>query len=406
MRQAENEMLTRVGNGTPAGELLRRYWHPVCISTELTDDRPVMRVKMLGECLVAFRMPLREGETQYRYGLVAEQCSHRSASLAYGVVEEDGIRCPYHGWKYDPKGACLETPPEPADWAYKNEIQHTAYPVQKLAGLLWAYMGPLPAPLLPRWDVLVREDGKRSIFKESIMNCNWLQPMENSVDPSHLYWLHGYRYGSSVRDPLIGRAQYEEKHEFDVFEHGILKRRIAEKGVDEHPLVFPTILRNLTAGRKPVDGSQEYTYRHDLQIRVPLDDTHTRVYRVNFFPNKTDRSHPDDDVPVEIKLLKTDSGEGAWPMDVPIAQYDTAIIGAQDSMVWETQGPVTDRTKEHLGHADRGIVVLRKLLREQIEIVQKGGEPMNVFRDPAKNQMIDLPVINERIGVKRPQAAE
>ena len=146
MKQAENELLTRVGKGTPAGELLRRYWHPVCVSGELTDENPLKRVLILGENLVVFRMPLKEGETTHRYGLVAEQCSHRSASLAYGRVEEDGIRCPYHGWMYGADGTCLETPPEPPDWAYKNEIQHAGYPVEKLGGLLWTYMGPKPVP--------------------------------------------------------------------------------------------------------------------------------------------------------------------------------------------------------------------------------------------------------------------
>src|SRR5581483_2952223 len=406
MRQAENEMLTRVGKGTPAGELLRRYWHPVCVSAELTDENPIMRVKLLGESLVAFRMPMRDGETEPRYGLVAEQCRHRLASLAFGVVEDDGIRCPYHGWKYDAQGTCLETPPEPADWAYKNEIRQPAYPVQKLGGLLWTYMGPQPVPLLPRWDVLVREDGKRLIYKESIMDCNWLQPMENSVDPSHLYWLHGYRYGSNARDPLLRQAQYEEQHEFEIFEHGILKRRVTSKGVDEHPLVFPTILRNLTGGPRPKDDSEAATYRHDLQIRAPLDDTHTRVYRVNFFPNKTDRSLADEDAPFELRQLKFDQGQTWPPMELDTPKYDTSIIGAQDSMAWETQGPITDRTQEHLGHGARGLVMLRKLLREQIEIVQKGGEPINVFRDPKKNIRIDLPVINERIGLGRAQAAE
>jgi 5,5'-dehydrodivanillate O-demethylase oxygenase subunit len=413
MKQAENEMLTRVGRGTPAGELLRRYWHPVCATAEFTDENPIKRFRLLGEDLVAFRLPLQDGESRYRYGVVAERCSHRLASLAYGRVEADGIRCPYHGWKYGTDGTCLETPPEPKEWAYKNEIRHTSYPTEKLGGLLWTYMGPQPVPLVPRWDVLVREDGKRFIFKESIMDCNWLQAMENSVDPSHLYWLHGYRYGagtrvrygSGSRDPLYDRkAQYEEKHEFILFEHGILKRRITSKGKDEHPLLFPNILRNLTGGPRPIGESQEKTFRHDLQIRVPLDDTHTRVYRVNFVPNATDRSPADQDVPFEIRQLKYN--QTLSPMELDTPRYDISITGAQDSMAWETQGAITDRAQEHLGHGDRGLVVLRKLLREQIEIVQQGGQPMNVFRDPEKNTRIDLPVINERIGLGRSQAAE
>jgi 5,5'-dehydrodivanillate O-demethylase len=395
MKQAENEMLTRVGRGTPAGELLRRYWHPVSIAGELTEEKAIKRVTLLGEKLVVFRLPLAEGEKQPRYGLVAEQCQHRRASLFYGRVEADGIRCPYHGWKYDLKGSCLETPPEPAEWAYKNEIRQTAYPVQKLAGLLWAYMGPQPVPELPRWDCLAREDGKRWVTIESVIDCNWLQPMENSVDPSHLYWLHGYTFGSGhLVDPQQKEkreAQYREKHEFILFEYGIMKRRITPNGTDEHPLIFPTALRHVS---NEVRGARAPVYRHNLQIRVPVDDTHTQVYRVNFIPNNTDRSPVDQDPPYEYRPLKTDG------------QYHWDVVSAQDSMAWETQGPITDRTQEHLGHADRGIVMFRKLLREQIEIVQKGGEPMGVFRDPAKAKFVDLPVINERIGLYRSQAAE
>jgi 5,5'-dehydrodivanillate O-demethylase oxygenase subunit len=395
MKQAENELLTLVGPGTPAGELLRRYWHPVSIAGELTEEKPTKRVTLLGEKLVVFRLPLQNGETQPRYGLVAEQCQHRRASLFYGRVEADGIRCPYHGWKYDLKGSCLETPPEPAEWAYKNEIRQPAYPVKKLAGLLWAYMGPDPIPELPHWDCLAREDGKRWVTIESVIDCNWLQPMENSVDPSHLYWLHGYTYGSGhLVDPQQKEkreAQYREKHEFILFEYGIMKRRITPNGIDEHPLIFPTTLRHVS---NEVRGERAPRYRHNLQIRVPLDDTHTQVYRVNFIPNETDRSPPDVDPPYEYRPLKTDG------------QYHWEVVSAQDSMAWETQGPITDRTQEHLGHADRGIVMLRKLLREQIEIVRKGGDPMGVIRDPAKAKFIDIPVINERIGLFRSQAAE
>ena len=181
----ENELLTRVGRGTPCGELLRRYWHPVAAAGELTDDKPIRPVKILGEDLVVYR------DKKGKYGLVGEHCPHRLASLAYGRVEVDGIRCPYHGWKYDHTGQCLEQPAEPPDSSFKDRIKHVAYPVQYLGGLLYAYLGPPPAPLLPRWDVLVWQRGKRWIVKESLIECNWLQPMENSVDPSHLFWLHG-----------------------------------------------------------------------------------------------------------------------------------------------------------------------------------------------------------------------
>jgi 5,5'-dehydrodivanillate O-demethylase oxygenase subunit len=388
MRQAENELLTQIGPGTPAGALMRRYWHPVSVAGELTEEQPTKRVRILGEDLVVFRLPLAPGETQVRYGLVAEQCQHRKASLFFGKVDCEGIRCPYHGWKYDLQGNCLETPPEPPDWAYKNEIHQTAYPVQKLAGLLFAYMGPAPAPELPRWDVLVREDGKRWITIESLLECNWLQPMENSVDPSHLYWLHG-----DTAQIGEGLGQYNEKHEFMPFEYGIYKRRIYPGKtpadppiVDEHPLIFPTILRHVT----PAPGGRKNGYRHAMQMRVPVDDTHTQVFRINFIPSATERSPVDQDAPYEYRANKDEHGE-----------YRLHIVGAQDAMAWETQGPIVDRTKEHLGHADLGIVMLRRLLKEQIEIVQQGGEPMGVIRDPAKNKMIHISVMNEMIGLSR-----
>jgi 5,5'-dehydrodivanillate O-demethylase len=174
MTREENDALTRVGAGTPAGELLRRYWHPVAAACEIDEDTPIKRVRILGEDLVVFQLRTRAEGEAVRYGLVEEQCSHRLVSLANGRVDTEGIRCPYHGWKFGPSGACLEQPAEPPDSTYKDRITHRAYPVQKLGGLLFAYMGPQPAPLLPRWDVLAREDGRRWGVIESVIDCNWL----------------------------------------------------------------------------------------------------------------------------------------------------------------------------------------------------------------------------------------
>lgn len=387
----ENDTLTLVGKGTPAGELLRRYWHPVAVAGELTEEKPIKAVKLLGESLVVFRQPPAPGQSQPRYGLVKEQCPHRLASLAFGRVDGEGIRCPYHGWKFDTAGNCIDLPAEPPGSPLKNKIHQPAYPVEKLAGLLYAYMGPLPAPLLPRWDVLAREDGKRWTVIESVIDCNWLQAMENSLDPSHLYWLHGmFEAKGHISDHS---KPYDEKHEFIRFEYGLSKRRITPGRkpsdppmVDEHPVLFPTTLRHVS---NEDSGSRiERRYRHNLQIRVPRDDTHTQVYRVNFVPSNSERSPAEQDPPFEYRPLKFANGE-----------YDMRIVGAQDSMAWETQGPRFDRSKENLGTSDVGITALRRLLKEQIEIVRNGGEPMGVVRDPAKNTMIDLNVINERIGL-------
>ena len=392
--QSENDMLTRVGAGTPAGELLRRYWHPIAIAAELTEEKPIKAVQVLGERLVVFRMPPAPGKTQPGYGLVAEQCPHRLASLAYGRVDCEGIRCPYHGWKFDPAGRCLEQPAEPRDSKYKDEIQQPAYLVEKFAGLLFAYMGPQPAPLLPHWDVLARDDGRRWIVEESVIDCNWLQAMENSVDPAHLFWLH------NTTGHLGGHMkQYEEQREFIRFEYGIMKRRTTPGKtpadppmVDEHPLVFPTILRHVSRDSK--DGPNgEKRFRHNLQIRVPIDDEHIKVYRVNFVPSGEHKSPPDQDPPHEYRPLKDEDGN-----------YFMDIVSAQDSMAWETQGAIADRSQEKLGVSDVGIVMFRKLLKEQIDIVKAGGDPMGVVRDAGKNGVIVIPVINERMGLTRDAA--
>jgi 5,5'-dehydrodivanillate O-demethylase len=397
LAQADNDMLTRVGPGTPAGELLRRYWHPVAMAAELSDDNPTKAVTLLGEKLVVFRLPLAPGESQPRYGLMEEQCAHRLASLAYGTVDSDGIRCPYHGWKYDLAGNCIEQPAEPPESHYKNEIHLSAYPVQRLAGLLFAYMGPLPAPLLPRWDVLAREDGIRSVLVESDIECNWMQAMENSVDPAHFFFLHGVTFKSA--NTYMEIDKYRETSEFIRFEYGIMKRRITppkklggRTTVDEHPLVFPTMLRNVieVSSDQPMFPETEMPGKHDLQIRVPIDDYRTRVYWITFIPSETETSSPDAEYPYEFLALKDAAGA-----------YKTKIIHAQDAIAWETQGALADRSREHLGASDRGVVMFRKLLKEQIDIARKGGDPMGVIRDPAKNKIIEFDVVNERIGVFR-----
>jgi 5,5'-dehydrodivanillate O-demethylase len=410
----ENEFLTRVSAGTPAGELLRRYWHPVAAACELTDAKPIRKVRVLGEDLVVFRLRRASPDAPIEYGLVAEQCPHRLASLAWGRVDTTGIRCPYHGWKFAPSGRCIEQPAEPANSPYKDRILQTAYPVQMLGGLLFAYLGPAPAPLLPRWDVLAREDGKRWGVIESVINCNWLQPMENSVDPAHLYWLHGGGGPTAeVKDDALFAALgvqsvYGEKNEYVPFEYGIQKVRITAgkkpgdpPETEQHPLVFPTILRlvlgldlvkaqGYQAVQTFTEADTQLKYMHNMQFRVPIDDTHTMVFHVNFMPSTTTVTAPDAEVPFEHCALKDEAGG-----------YNMRIVTAQDAMAWETQGGLTDRSREHLGVSDRGVVMLRRMLKQQITAVQEGRDPMGVIRDPEKNAAIDLDVFHEPFGLPR-----
>ena len=364
----ENELLTQTGPGTPAGELLRRYWHPVAVAQELTPTSPTKFLRVLGEDLVLFL------DKSGRVGLLADHCSHRGASLLYGRVEERGISCAYHGWLYDTAGNILETPPERNE-AIMRSVKHPAYPVQKLVGLYWAYMGPPPAPVIPHFDTLFRKDGHRSITVHPQLDCNWFQAMENSVDPAHLQILH-QEFTGRGREPVNttrGFTDDVKSFEFHEVPYGIMKKRTYHTGVvDEHPLLFPNSLRQ---------GASS-------QFRIPIDDTHTMHIHVMFYPTE-DGSVLEDEEDPPVRYLEPYRD----PPDRlhPFTRYTLQAVIPQDHMAWETQGPVANRAAEHLAFSDRGVVMLRQLMQTNIEKVQQGGDPMGVTRDP-HHEIIDTNV--------------
>ena len=369
LNQQENDLLTRVGPGTPGGELLRRYWHPVAVASDLTDERPTLAVRALGEDLVLFR------DKSGRVGLLADHCAHRSASLLYGRVEERGISCAYHGWLYDCDGNILETPPEKNE-AIMRSVKQTAYAVREHVGLFFAYMGPAPVPPMPPYDTMFRKDGTRMVRIHPPLNCNWLQAMENSMDPAHLQVLHQEFTGGGRRPVNTTRGFTDDVLDFEFYVTdygGLMKKRTYKNGmVDEHPVLFPNILRQ---------GSS-------TQFRTPIDDTHTWHVRMHFYPAE-DGSEPADAFEPEFRYdppIKEDPEK-----DHPFTRFILRDVNAQDQMAWETQGPITDRSVEHLSYSDRGVVLLRRVLKEQIERVQRGEDPIGVFRDP-DHPMIDTNV--------------
>jgi 5,5'-dehydrodivanillate O-demethylase oxygenase subunit len=359
LTREENDFLTRVGPGTPAGALLRRYWHPVAIAQELTAAQPTRFVRLLDENLVLFRDKLG------RVGLIGDRCSHRSASLCYGRVEERGISCAYHGWLYDTEGNILETPPERNE-AIINSVKHLAYPLRKFVGMYWAYLGPRPAPLLPPYDLFTLPTGRRQIVVHPTLDCNWFQAMENSVDPDHLQILHQEFLTNANHQPVNstrGFIDEVESTDFYTTDYGIMKKRTYRDGrVDEHPLVFPNILRQ----------------GYGMQIRVPVDDTHTLHFQVFYDPSVDDTCDPAADLPVEYRPPYKQPAEGLYPF----TRYTMDSVLAQDHAMWETQGPIADRALEHLSFSDRGVSLLRKVTKEQIERVQRGEDPMGVYRGP------------------------
>jgi 5,5'-dehydrodivanillate O-demethylase len=380
----ENELLTRVGRGTPAGELMRRYWLPVGVSADL-GDRP-QYVRVLGEDLVLFRTP--GGEV----GLLDAVCSHRGASLVYGCVEKAGLRCRYHGWLYDASGRCVEQPAEVSRVAREEKVRQRAYPTQELGGLVFAYMGPQPAPALPRFDTLVRADGTRKATVARTIACNYLQILENSMDPVHLPFVHGESIKVwagipefTVEETELGMRQVQyrpgptpaQRYVRSVF-HILPFSRMVGIPASEDDFSTPTTIRTIWA--------------------VPIDDTNTIEFEVRYQAGVDGRK-------LDYKF-ESSPADFEIPLEVPFQQYRGAarvaypkFFGAQDQLMQLSQGPVAKREREHLRSSDRGVVMVRKLLRQGIEDVKAGRDPRGVIRARAE-QVIKLDLADHLVPVE------
>jgi 5,5'-dehydrodivanillate O-demethylase len=348
--------------------MLRRYWWPVGFSEETRAKSPPQRFRLLGEDLVLFR------DGQGRLGILGLHCSHRGTSLEYGRVEDDGLRCCYHGWLYDHNGRCLEQPAEPEDSSFHERIRHPAYRAEELGGLIFAYLGPEPAPLLPRYDLLCSESGERTVGADE-EHCNWLQRAENAADPAHVTILHASVYPDTALRRIIADQEptwYGWRTAVDI------------PGVYPEPRIthflFPSHSR-ITLGRIGTVPS------HNLRLRVPTDDTKTTTFWVDVKPSK----------PTGLVTRGFEkSVAGVYP------RVDDGWWGLpsheQDRAAQESQGPVADRTTENLGSTDRWIVQLRQMLHESIEAVSRGDDPFGVLRDPALNELITFDAQMIQIG--------
>lgn len=359
-------MLTQVGTGTPMGEVLRRHWHPVA-GVDALERNPIRPLRLMGEDLVLYK------DLSGQYGLVDRHCAHRRADLSYGFVESDGIRCHYHGWQFNAQGQCVAQPFEEMvdpEARLKCKARIKAYSVRAKAGLLWAYMGPAPAPELPDWEAFHWANGfVQAVFSE--VPCNWLQTQENSIDPVHFEWMHA-NWSRRLRGHTGGYAPRHLKLAFESFAHGLIYKRVSEDTTEAHPL--------WTIGRVCLWPNGFFLGDH-FEWRVPVDDETTLNVTWSFIRVPTEREpYVQTSIPTWTSPIR--NAEGRWI---------TSHVINQDIVAWVGQGRIAQRQEEMLGASDRGIAMLRRQLLDDIDAVQAGRDPKGVLRDAAANQRVFLP---------------
>lgn len=356
--------LTRVGPGTPCGELMRRYWQPVCLSADLQDlPKPV---RILGEDLIAFR------DGQGRAGLLFFRCSHRGTSLEYGRVEERGLRCCYHGWLYGVEGNVLEMPLEPANNPFLKQIQHPCYPVREFGGLVFAYMGPPDKmPEFPIYDIWKKVGGtlkaRMGPRTGGPVNCNWLQAEENLMDALHTFWLHTLHSGPQFPSQTYGINPDELKYEAtEMGMRFVLTRKLSSHKWWEliWEMLMPLNVHLVYTDEPQTERVRAVTYC------VPVDDTHQLGASIRWIAD----NQPDE--PTGREQL------------APAGRKDTSREYTQrhpdDKEAVEGQGPIALHGLEHLVTSDRGIIMFRRMLREAIRTVQQDRDPKGIIRDPEK----------------------
>ncbi len=357
MTPEQNEVLTRVGPGTPGGEFLRRYWWPVWFSQELTKKQ--VEVRLLGESFVLFRKP--NGEA----GMLDIACPHRRASLIHGRVEDCGLRCCYHGWLFDTDGKCVEMPAEPPGSKLHLEVHQRAAKIEEAGGLIFAYLGPDPAPVFPRYDLLFRENCDRTVWAKEDQ-CNWAQRAENGVDSFHSMVLHAPVYPSmAMKRPEVTWTQTPQGFRM----HSVYPGR--KENVSHH--IFPSTSRR----RNERIGSAPSDFMH---FRVPNDDIQTTTFYVKVV-TKTEGPYKQECKGIERppRGIYEQVDDGWWGL----------ASSEQDRAAQESQGLIHDRTKEFLATSDYGVVLWRNLVFESIEAVKRGADPYGIMRDDsAKDKLI------------------
>ena len=396
--QSEDERLTHVGPGTPAGELLRRYWQPVALCDEV-GELP-RRIRILGEDLVVFR----DGEG--RLGLLELHCPHRGTSLEWGQIEAGGIRCCYHGWLMDTAGVVCDMLCEPPGTAERLGIVQPSYPTREFGGLVFAYLGPPDLePLFPMYDVYDRADvelrGARLWGDYAIgyvRDCNWLQHLENVVDPWHLYALHTQITGAQFGG-VMGQADRPDL-EMEETDRGVryIQRRPAPNGNTLRrctEIVFPNIalIPNIhETGELPIDRDPP----SDITWVIPVDDTHVTAITMLAVPLIDGVPDPNFRAGTDTET-RDDNGELLRPGFRPDRTYEDRQRRPDDMEAMEGQRPIAVHALEHLVSSDRGVLLYRRQLRHEMEQTEAGRDPRNTMRDPHTNKAVPTHAYNQVI---------
>jgi len=391
LSKADNERITRVGRGTPGGELLRRYWLPAALSAELSEpDGEPVEVRLLGEDLVAFR------DTNGKVGLIDAYCPHRLAPMFYGRNEECGLRCVYHGWKFDVNGKCTEVPNEPPDSPMKEKVRMLSYPTYEGGGIVWAYMGPADKkPPVPDYE-WTRVPATHRHVSKTFEACNYLQALEGGLDTSHSSFLHNNRLGDNRQLRQRDRAPRLDVYPTDYGYHYVSTRKAAEDGsyVRIYQYLMPS--QQLRGG---VVGARERNEppKIDGHIWVPIDDSNTYVYNLMYGYDQSVRITEEyaeefeafsgrgksDLIPGTFKLKQNPGNKYLIDRKVQKTQTYTGIKGlnTQDFALQEAMGGtdrIVDRSREYLGTADRAIIEMRKLMLEATHEVEAGRDPRGI----------------------------
>jgi len=406
----QNDRITRTGPDKPAGKLLRRYWQPAALVDELDDKRPIKPVRLLGEDLVIFR------DDKGRYGLLGRGCPHRGTDLAYGRLENGGLRCAFHGWLFDTEGKCLETPAEPDGSNLCRNIRHKTYPVVERNGILFAYMGEGAPPEFPHFDCFVAPDTHTFAFK-GMIDCNWLQSLEVGIDPAHTSFLHRFfqdedpnqGYGKLFRDTSIDsempmtqimREFPRPRIEVEPTDFGLrilTLREISTKNthVRVTNLMFPNAFilpmsreMTITQWHVPIDDTRHYWYAIFTSFGAPVNKDEMRRQRLELY-----------ELPDYIPRKNKSNNYGYDPHE---QEHDTytgmgADINVHDQWACESMGAIADRTQEHLGSSDKAIAAYRRLLRQALDALDKGDKPPMIF-DAASAKTVTGPAAIDGIG--------